>query len=187
MTTIFSIVPNTLNGTYTGYTGRQVIPLANLINPGFNSGWVRVTFGFDSSAVAANIDVAWIGGWNSASSYGYDGSQVQLFFRGLANSNGSTGAVNVVSDWAPFSFNFGTGGGLLVAVHFSGTSAFVIALSSDPSCVQYYQVEAAGSEGQTSPTGSFTTSGLAVSYVRTIEFISTAAPFAQGPKHIGWF
>jgi len=136
--------------SWQGYNLRVVIPTAAL-SAGPNNK-IRVTVQTASTATSSAIlDSLWIGtAASSGNAYNYTGDQVQLKFTG-SNSTALGPSLTIASDWAGFAYQ-GTGSNLVVAAHFSGTTADT---PFGGHTNQYY-IQAADSGGTTAPTGTWT-------------------------------
>ena len=169
MAIIFNSTNPVDDATWQGYHLRAVIPLANLTNPGFTTGQIRVTFELASTASAANCDSAFIGAGIASPVYDFDGSQVQLLFGGSPSNTGLGSGAIFTSDFVPFTFNFSTAVSLVIATHWSGTHADA-AQATGTTNNEYFQNEVVGAEGQSAPTGSFILLAHAIDFVTLIEF-----------------
>jgi hypothetical protein len=136
--------------SWQGYNLRVVIPTAAL-SAGPNNK-IRVTVQTASTATSSAIlDSLWIGtAASSGNAYNFSGDQVQLKFTG-SNSTALGPSLTIASDWAGFAYQ-GTGSNLVVAAHFSGTTADT---PFGGHTNQYY-IQAADSGGTTAPTGTWT-------------------------------
>jgi hypothetical protein len=176
MTTIFTSTCITANDGWSGYSTRHFFANSvtpRLTNPGFNTGLIRVSVTLDSSTSGATLDAGWVGAGISSPDYDFDGSQVQLLFGGSTSRSGLSGAQTIASDFVPFTFNFSTAFSMVCSFHWSGTVGF-LANGIESGCCGDYLLQAAGTEGQSVPSGTWTAWGSAQTIgVSLIEFISS--------------
>lgn len=180
ITPILNVANNIVSDIgWSGYSVRNIIPLASLTNPGFNSGFIRVRFSTASTTSTANLNIAYVGAGIASPNYDFDGSQVQLFFGGAASVNPINGATIFTSDFAPFTFNFSTAVSLIVSTYWSGTTVDATADFTGPfATATKYRLEAIGQEGVSAPTGSWAVDGLV--FLTEIEFASNTGSFVAG-------
>lgn len=170
MSIIFSSTNSINSNGWQGYGIRQVVPLANLTNPGFNIGQIRVTLVFHSTTNAGIIDALEVGAGIISLAYYFDGSQVPLKFSG-ASSLAITGAQTVVTDWSDFTFNFSTAVSLVIAMHFSGTEVDARNNTTSSGNTLYYRSSAVTADTALSaPSGTYTTLANEVDFITLIEF-----------------
>ncbi|SRR6266550_8043144 len=172
MATVWSSASTIVSDGWTGYQFRNVIPTTALTNPGFNSGLIRCTVTTDATAGSTNFDAAWIGAGIASPNYDFDGSQVQLTFSGATFINGVGPNTSVVTDFVPLTFDFINAVSIVFAIHISGTGGNLVRTADLGSPFDLrYQLMAAGQEGASAPTGTFTDGGGFITAVKLIEFI----------------
>jgi len=172
MAIIFSSTNTTRDSGWGGYSVRHVVSLAALTAPGFNVGNIRVTLTLDTGSTGT-LDAAWIGGGIASPAYDFDGSQVQLLFAGSPSP--AVGVGDTVSDFVPFTFDFIAGTAIVVSTHWTGSLAS-LDNNATSACGGAYQLQAAGTEGQSAPGGTWTAySTSSVYFLTQMEFTAPSA------------
>jgi hypothetical protein len=118
-----------------GYQFREVIPASSLTATGTVSCSIRVGFSFTAGTVAGTM-TAYIG---EAAATGnpsdFNGAQVRLTFGGATTLTGINGAVEIFSDYVPFTLNAASN--LVIAMLYSGTTVNVGAAAAAPINIYY--------------------------------------------------
>jgi len=184
MAVIWSSSSVIVSDGWVGYQFRNILPTAALTSPGANSGQIRCTVTTDATGSGStNFDAVWIGPGITSPVYNFDGTQVQLTFSGATFFNAVGPSTSIVTDFVPFTFNFSSAVSLVTAIHISGTGGDLVR-TADLGASGYdmqYQLMAAGQEGSTAPTGTFTNAGGFITAVTSIEMIisTPANPFVN--------
>lgn len=138
-----------INGGFTGFNDRLVIPPANLNATYAGACTITATI-VSNSTHNGTLDEIWIGHQGITQVYNFDGGQVQLLMAGAA-SKAWSGALTFTTDASVF--NYKPTLSLIVSTHWSGTTDTGLSFTGPASCNQFFS--GASQAGATAPTGSW--------------------------------